>query len=436
MITADVFGAAVPACPAEQIYSRTQQKCVAPTGSVTTKPTCPEGQSLNPTTKVCEKTAPPKGEVRVIGPDGLPVSCAEGQVYSPSVGCRAQTDAKAAALAQTTADQAAIRAAIAGGKPTPIRTVIRIHNYVLTAAEAAAFAKVVAKAKAKVVQATSSGGTPGAYTPTGPKLMLGARFTLYWPESGTAPIVVGKENTTDAHWLIERFENPNGKPFTKKFSDGVTITFGDETPPVWAKFWNPKTKLLQIGPQPKDNSTFFSGHVTKYGWGDFWDDLKAVVCPAGLIMSAIPVTTAAGVAITTGCAVAAAVEAATSSGNGAGTRTEPAKTEPVVAPKYPPGTITAFDPSTNLWRIAIPRGATLGDFGQEANTHVEVATSATVPVDPKTGVAIPQVTIIIYNVTIGAAAPWYKSWWFWGIVGVTTATVIGVVIYKRRRTTA
>ena len=395
-------------------------------GAVSTKPTCPAGQSLNTTTKICEKTTPAKGTATVIGPDGLPVACAEGQVYDPSVGCRAATAAEATASVVSAAEAAAVQAARAKGEPIPIFNIIRVHNYILTAAEAAAFAKVVARAKSKVQTVyTSSSGAGGPSL----KYMTEARFKLYWPNG--AAIEVGKENTADAYWLIERFENPNGKALTRKYTDGSTLTFGDEKPPIWAKFWNPKTKMLQIGPQPKDNSTFFSGHVEKYGWGDFWDDLKAIVCPAGLIMSAIPVTAAAGVAVTTGCAIAAAAEAVlTPSSPGTGPTPGPStETEPVVTPKYPPGTVTAFDPSVNLWRIAIPRGTTLGDLGQEANTHIEAGTSSAAPT------AIPQVTINVYNIMIGVASPWYKSWWFWSLVGVTTATVIGVVIYRRRRTT-
>lgn len=114
---------------------------------------------------------------------------------------------------------------------------------------------------------------------------------------------------------------------------------------------------------------------------------------------------------------------------------------PPVLPKpttrYPVGTIAAFDPKLNKYRLAIPLGTRLtlaatthDSLGAAADvTHMEVPTSSTVPS------GIPTIPLTIFQRSTGTL-PFYKKPVFWVSIGVSAAAVGGgaaFMVYRRRR---
>jgi hypothetical protein len=115
-----------------------------------------------------------------------------------------------------------------------------------------------------------------------------------------------------------------------------------------------------------------------------------------------------------------------------GTATQPILPAPTV-PRFPPGTIAAFDPKLGKYRIAIPIGTrfSLGALDAAAPTHQEATSSSTVPsvVPP-----IPIVPLRIYRQSTGTT-PFYQKPVFWISIGLGAAAAgggVGYVVYRRR----
>lgn len=94
---------------------------------------------------------------------------------------------------------------------------------------------------------------------------------------------------------------------------------------------------------------------------------------------------------------------------------------------YPPGTITAFNPSTNMWRVAVPVALGLGIFGAPA-AFTEVAPAQS----PPNGAT--QVSQTQFEKQTGTL-PIYKRPLFWVAVvgGVAVLGGGGYLLFRRKR---
>lgn len=195
-------------------------------------------------------TETPEGAI-VVG------ACPSGSVKDAATGkCRPPTDAEKAAAAA----------------PKPLIAITRLHNYTLTASEAASFKKVRERA---VSIRTRASGIPEAYTR--------GRYMTWWPvrQDLNLPaknLGAPKVNEYNIYWMIERFINLNAQdPYSNR--PGGPWGVGGK----WAKFWNPKQKVLVLGPEPVKNNLHpgmgISYTVSFYGIDDLWDDIKSVACP-------------------------------------------------------------------------------------------------------------------------------------------------------------
>lgn len=110
-----------------------------------------------------------------------------------------------------------------------------------------------------------------------------------------------------------------------------------------------------------------------------------------------------------------------------GTPAAPVLPAPTV-PRFPPGTVAAFDPKLGKYRLAIPIGTRLGALDAAATTHMEVPSSGTVPS------GVPTIPLTIFQRSTGTT-PFYKKPVFWVSIGLGTAAVgggIGYTVYRRR----
>jgi len=95
-------------------------------------------------------------------------------------------------------------------------------------------------------------------------------------------------------------------------------------------------------------------------------------------------------------------------------------------PAYPPGTITAFNATTNMWRVAVPL-AGLGIFDGTA-AFTEVAPVAS----PPAGATQVSPTQFAKQTN---TLPLYKKWQFWAAVagGVAVIGTGTVLLFRRKR---
>jgi hypothetical protein len=98
---------------------------------------------------------------------------------------------------------------------------------------------------------------------------------------------------------------------------------------------------------------------------------------------------------------------------------------------FPPGTITAFSSSTNMWRVAVPTVTAygLGIFGATP----EFTEVASVPAPPAGATQVPEKVLVAKT----GQLPFYKKPLFWAIVAGSTVVLVGggVLILRRRRKT-
>lgn len=107
----------------------------------------------------------------------------------------------------------------------------------------------------------------------------------------------------------------------------------------------------------------------------------------------------------------------------------PATPLPTTA-SYPPGTITAFSSSTNMWRVAVPSvAAGLGMFGAAA-AFTEIAPVAAPPAG---ATQVSEAQLLKQT----GQLPFYKKWQFWAAVGGGVAVVgTGTALLFRRKRAA
>jgi len=105
---------------------------------------------------------------------------------------------------------------------------------------------------------------------------------------------------------------------------------------------------------------------------------------------------------------------------------------PLAKPRYPAGSIAAFDPKLHVYRVAIPVGTQLNalsgtGFGAAAS-HFEVET---IPNAPPIVTVVPITTYQKQTATL----PLYKNPIFWVAIGATAAAAGsgGYALYRRRR---
>lgn len=280
-------------------------------------------------------------------------------------------------------------AASAARKEERLRHPQRLHNYTLTAEEQQAFNKIWAdlKEETKIIPR---------------RLVVRGRYSVYWPPRQhpgqllSAESLVKDPKLADFGFVIQRFTNPSAPPVTDRHG----ITYGEGG--AWAKVYNPKTKLMWVGPEPTKGNWLGAGyHVKKFTWSDLWNTIKPFVCMgAAMYKTTDPVT-------------GTIVERLACSGGGG------------EAPqRYPAGTITALDPKIGSYRIAIPVGATLG--AADAVTHTETASAATVP-EGVTQVPLPE-----FQAKTGTL-PWYRKPWVWAATGGGVLILGGGAYYAFRR---
>jgi len=105
---------------------------------------------------------------------------------------------------------------------------------------------------------------------------------------------------------------------------------------------------------------------------------------------------------------------------------------PLAKPRYPVGSITAFDPKLHVYRVAIPVGTKYelsgAGLGAATASHVEVAFATTAPA------TVPVVPLTVFQKQT-ATLPLYKSPIFWIAIGATAAAAGGgsYALYRRRR---
>lgn len=278
-------------------------------------------------------------------------------------------------------------AAVAAHKETAARTPRSLHNYTLTAEEQQAFNEVWALLIKEAAKRPPSQLIPG-------------RYSVYWPPREhsqrflSMSVLTKDPKLADFAFVIQRFTNPSAPPRTDRHG----ITYGEGG--AWAKIYNPKTKLMWIGPEPTKGNWLGAGyHVEKFTWTDLWNAIKPFVClGAAFYKTTDPVT---------------------------GTVVERLACGGGEAPQqYPAGTITALDPRTGSYRIAIPVGTTLG--AADTVTHTEVASAATAPG------GVTQVTLPEFQAKTGTL-PWYRKPWVWAAAGGGALILGGGAYYVFRR---
>lgn len=94
-------------------------------------------------------------------------------------------------------------------------------------------------------------------------------------------------------------------------------------------------------------------------------------------------------------------------------------------PTVPPGTITAFDASINMWRVAVPPGASFGIFGA-TGVFVEQAPEMA----PPPGATQTSLTQLKKKT---GTLPLYKRWELWAAIGGVAVLGTGTVLLIRRR---
>jgi hypothetical protein len=101
---------------------------------------------------------------------------------------------------------------------------------------------------------------------------------------------------------------------------------------------------------------------------------------------------------------------------------------PLAKPRYPSGSIAAYDPKLHAYRVAIPAGSSLSDALGAAAPFVEVDVVASAP---ETATVMP---LSVYQRQTGTL-PLYKNTAFWIAVGVGALAVAGTsyTVYRRRR---